>query len=285
MDKILIIGAAGKIGSELIKLFDCQKPWVKLLLRTKSKELSDKYETVIGDLSNKESLRNAMLDVKTVFLLSSPSPEQVYLQKNLIDVAKELNINHIVRVSAMGIEYDSNNPFTITSIALWHNEIDKYLEASKIKFTLIKPNYFMQNLGGFTNSIQQESCFYATITPRAKVSLVHITDIARLAHHVLINTDDHINKSYDITGPEALSFSDIAKYISIDLNKIVNYVQVSEQELKIQLSKDNIPEWFIKDMLGFFKGYSAGCGEKINSIQQVANLKPTYFNSMQGFFK
>ena len=58
MDKILIIGATGKIGSELIKLFDGQKQLVKLLLRTSSKELSDKYETVIGDLSNKESLWN-----------------------------------------------------------------------------------------------------------------------------------------------------------------------------------------------------------------------------------
>ena len=146
MDKILIIGATGKIGSELIKLFDGQKQLVKLLLRTSSKELSDKYETVIGDLSNKESLRNAMLDVKTVFLLSSPSPEQVYLQKNLIDVAKELNINHIVRVSAMGIEYDSNNPFSITIVCpVVKTSFTHFIEIFfQLKRLLLVPLYYHQ---------------------------------------------------------------------------------------------------------------------------------------------
>ena len=287
-NRILIIGATGKIGSELAKLFQTDKYTdVRLLLRNEKNHEKfdlDRFEIYIGDIANVADIERAVENIDKIFLVTTPSPEQAQLHKNVIDVAKRKKNIHMVRISAMGIDPKYHSPLSETSIAKWHYEVEKYMEESDLPFTHLRPNFFMQNMLVFKNSIQDEDKFYAALH-NGKISLVHVADIAAVAYVVLTN-DEHIGCSYDITGPEALSFDEIAEQLTKTLDRRIEYAYMSPDILKSKLLQAGTPEWFVNDKIKFFEGYSAGYGEAITDVvKQLTNKVPISFKDFSNEFK
>ena len=283
----MITGATGQIGSELVRLFenDSQSN-IRLLLRDEknvNKFDSNKFEIVLGDLNNIADIEKSVKEVNKIFLLTSPVPEQVQLQKNLIDVASRDKNIHIVKISAMGIDPNSDSPLANTSLSRWHHEIEQYLENSGTSFTNIRPNFFMQNMLGFKSGIQKDGKFYGALQG-GKISLVHAADIAAVAYAAL-NSDNYIGKTYDITGPEALSFEEVANQLTQRLGRRVEYIYTPPELLKSQLLEAGTPEWFANDILGFYAGHSAGYGGKITEyVEKLTNKKPISFKEFSSEF-
>ncbi len=285
--KTLIIGSTGKIGSELVKIFDANKGHqIKLLIRDISKAqplIKSGHDVIIDDLTNPAVLAAKLKDINQIFLLTSPSQDQVFLQKNVIDAAKRAEINHIVRISALGIHADIETALTKTSLAKWHREIEIYLEDSGIAFTHIRPNFFMQNFLNFKESISNDNEIFSSMTD-GKISAIDVKDIAAVSYSILTKTG-HTGKAYDITGPESLSFKDMAEQISIAINKKIEHRYVSSEILRGMLLKNNMPPWFIEDKLSFYDGYNNGLGSNVtNTVESITGKKPSRFIEFSNCF-
>lgn len=141
--KTLIIGGTGTIGQSLIELLNKTNEDFVVLARnsTQADDLRAKGINVyVGALGEWEVIDKYLSDINTIFLLTSPAPEQVALQNGLIDLAKTHGVKKIVKISVIGAEAGSS-----IHLADWHGRTEEYLKASGIDYVILQPHSFMQN--------------------------------------------------------------------------------------------------------------------------------------------
>lgn len=149
------------------------------------------------------------------FLLRPPQISEVEKYfKPIIDTCKAKGVKHIVFLSVQGVEKSKIIP---------HHKIEKLIIDSKIQYTFLRPAYFMQN---FTTTLHYDLVNKKSIylpAGNAKFTLIDVRDIGLVSANVLTNTSQHINKSYELTCLEKLSFSEMAKILNDILRTNIQY--------------------------------------------------------------
>ena len=281
---ITVFGATGKIGVGLTGYLSAAKVPVIAVTRDKSKAAAMPFvEWVEADMANKESLYKTMENSKSVFLLSAHSPNFVEEQSNVIAVAREQGVKHIVKLSSGAV--DEKSPFYISGlqIAKVHADVETILKASGIPYTMLQPNGFMQNwLGALSSSVKDQRKIYEA-TGDGKRAYLDLRDISEVAFKVLTEPEQHINKSYLLTGGEAVDFSQIAVIISKVVGEDVTYVKLSTDEARQQMEQKGIPQLTIQSLLLYAESQRSGKTTYIsNAIPQILN-KPA--RTVTGFIK
>jgi uncharacterized protein YbjT (DUF2867 family) len=239
---ILVTGANGLSGRLVIREFVRQGYPVKALVRSRAKaqelEALPMVELVEGDMLRPNTLTEALSGVERVLLISSPDQQMVETQCMFIDAAKKAGVRHIVKFSGLNTAFDS--PFLF---ARMHAEIELYLENSGIAWTHLRPSQFMQVYLREVPTIIAKSAFFLPLED-AKLAPVDIEDIAKVAF-ILLHTQGHEGKSYDMTGPEALDMTEVAAQISLAIGKTIHYVNISQAERRQKLLAAGTPSYFL----------------------------------------
>ncbi len=220
---ILVTGATGTVGSFLVRKLGAAGVPARALVRSREKaEAVERLglEAVVGDLDKPETLAPALAGIERVFLLSAPEERQAELQNNLVHAARDAGVRHIVKLSAIGV----GGELDAISLGRIHRETEEEIERAGLAHTHLRPNGFMQNSFMFAATIKAQGTFYAPFG-EAKVSYVDARDVAAVAFHAL-TADGHEGKAYEITGPQALSYHDMARELSSVLGREVKYVEV-----------------------------------------------------------
>ncbi|HWC36999.1 MAG TPA: SDR family oxidoreductase [Acidimicrobiales bacterium] len=250
---ILVIGGRSKIGSALITNLVTRGESVRALVRPSEQtpDWGDRAETVTGDLGDRRSLRSAMEGAARVFLLCGPTPDEVHYNRNAIDVAREARVELLVRSSILGA--DVRSPATFVRD---HGECDDYLKASGLAYCILRPNMFMQTIQENTiPSIDADGHFF-TNAGEARLSMIDTRDIADVAAVVLTNCR-HEGRSYDLTGPEALSYDDVAAMLSTVMGRSITYQDVPDDAVRTVLGGYGMGEWFVNALVDLFAAYRA----------------------------
>jgi uncharacterized protein YbjT (DUF2867 family) len=270
---ILVLGATGKVGQEVVRQLAAAGVPVRALVRDPARASHIRLpgvEIAVGDLGQPETLDRALTGVDRLFLLSPPHPDQVELQGNGIDAARRAGTRHIVKVSVAG------GPDSGTQIGRWHWTTEKQIEASGVVFTFLRPNFYMQQMLIFAPSIAATGSFSLPMGT-GEVSLVDARDVAAVAVCALTE-EGHDRKIYDLTGPEALSFDAIADELSRATGKRISYVHVPPEYARKQLFGSGMPRWLVDDMLilcaSFRDGYGAGVS---STVRDVTHQPPRTF--------
>jgi uncharacterized protein YbjT (DUF2867 family) len=248
---ILVIGGRSKIGSALLELLTGRGESVRALVRDgeSAASLPAGVEPVVGDLGEPESLRAAMSGVEKVFLLSSPHRDAVQWHRNAIDAAGASGVALLVRSSIIGADKESPAEFISA-----HSECDRYLEQSGLDHAILRPNLFLQNIPESTiPSIGDDGRFYVNAGD-ARISMVDTRDVAAVAGAVLTE-NGHAGAHYDITGPEALSYGDVAARLSAALGREVEYVDAPDDAVRGALLGFGLDEWFVEALVGLYQDY------------------------------
>jgi uncharacterized protein YbjT (DUF2867 family) len=145
-------------------------------------------------------------------------------QKAVVDAAKVAGVKQIVRVSAMGASTKSDR-----AINVWHAELDMYLEASGVEWSVLRPTYFMQNLIRNAHSIRSEGRLYGGFR-EGRLAFIDCSDVAACAA-ALLSGPLGSSQSLAITGREALSFADVAARLSARLGRPIAYINRSVTEI------------------------------------------------------
>jgi len=170
-------------------------------------------------------------------MISSPDPQMVETQCTFIDASKKAGVRHIVKFSGAesGVGFNPK-AFRFTRM---HEQIERYLEGSGLAWTHLRPSQFMQVYLREVPTIVAENALFLPMG-NAKLSPVDIEDIAKVAFAVLLN-GGHEAKSYDMTGPEALTMTEIAERISQAIGKTIRYVDVAPEEKRRALLAAGTP--------------------------------------------
>jgi len=273
---ILITGATGTNGIEIVKLLSRSGVPCRALIRNPQKSAMVSalpgVEIVQGDLARPESLVPALEGIDKALLCSSIGPELAEVQGNFVHAAKGAGVRHVIKISGMDAAVHSEWRFL-----RWHGKAEQELEDSGLAFTHLQANQFMQVYLRFQPTIASSGKFYAA-SKDSRVSPVDVRDIAAVAAAVL-GGSGHEGKKYVLTGPEALTYTDVADKLSAATGNKVTYVDVPLEAAKKALLDGGAPEWFAEGQMEQFRFRWQGNQSRVTStIADVAKTKPTSFD-------
>jgi uncharacterized protein YbjT (DUF2867 family) len=248
---ILVIGGRSKIGAALIAELLDRNQQVRALVRAgeHADGLPAGAKAVTGDLADEGSLVTAMAGIEKVFLLSSPHPNAVRWHRNAIDAARRTEVQLLVRSSILGADQDSPAGFISA-----HTACDRYLQDSGLASVIVRPNLFLQNIPESTiPSIDASGTFYAD-AGEARISMVDTRDVAAVAA-VVLTEPGHAGTSYDVTGPEALSYADAAAKLTRAMGRPISYVAVPDEPVRQALLGFGLTPWFADALIGLYQDY------------------------------
>lgn len=229
---ILITGANGRPGSAVVREFAQRGEPVRALVRdpAKAAALRDMPGVDVrhGDMLWPETLHDALAGVDRVLMISNAGPELLETQCTFIDAAISAGVRHVVKFSGKD-SVDEFDPEKFRSTRS-HEQVLRYLVASGVPWTLLRPSQFMQV---YLEEIPDIVSSGELRLPLGDTTLapIDIADIAKIAHAVL-TTAGHEGKTYVMTGPEALTMADAARHISAAIGRPVTYRDVSIEEKK-----------------------------------------------------
>jgi uncharacterized protein YbjT (DUF2867 family) len=220
---ILVTGATGLNGSELIRRLSASGVAVRALVRDPAKAAAiaalPNVEIVQGDMARPETLAAGLRGVDRAMLISSSDPMMLEVQTNFIDAAKQAGVKHVVKLS--GIMPELNSAFRF---ARMHGEIEQRLEASGMAFTHLRAGEFMPAYFRQAPNIAAKGAMFLPMED-ARTASIDVGDIAEIAAKVLTGAG-HEGKIYPLTGPEALTMTEVAAKLSAATGKTIRYVNV-----------------------------------------------------------
>jgi uncharacterized protein YbjT (DUF2867 family) len=259
----LITGVTGMMGGAVLEEARKSGRPFKAMYRStgEAAKAPAGVSTVIADYADKESMREALAGIDAVFLVCSPIPQLVELENNAIDMCAEKSVRHVVLNSALGADdYPKSFP------AL-HRQVQDKLKNSGILYTILQPNSFMQNLlVSAAPTVRTQSAFYAAMGT-AKTSMIDVRDIAAVVVKVLREPQAHASKTYELNGPEALSYAEVAKKISRVAGRPVQYVDIAESAQQKAMLDQGMPDWLVTALLDLQRYYTVSrMGGKVTEV-------------------
>ena len=259
---ILVTGASGTVGRAVLdQVRNTGKPF-KAMYRSEEEARKDsgRGAAVIADFANKASLKRALVDVDAVYLVCSPVPQLVELESNVIDACREGGVPYVALNSALGAE---DYPKSFPS---WHRQVEDKLRASGLRYTILRPNSFMQNILTYNApSIRAKGAFYSAMGT-ARTSYLDVRDIAAVVTKALTSPGDHQGKIYELNGPEAVTSAELAERISRVAARPVDYVYIPEDAQRKSMRDLSMPEWQVTALLDLQRYYTAGRGGEVTDV-------------------
>ncbi|MAT97070.1 MAG: NAD(P)-dependent oxidoreductase [Anaerolineaceae bacterium] len=275
---ILVTGSTGNVGQHVVRELMAINVPFRALAHTsaKAKALEAQgIEAVVGDFADGTSIRTALQGIERVFLLLPDSPRRVQLEKDFLTEARRAAVRHVVKLSILGANSQAAAP-----ILKWHGQSEQQLEASSLAYTHLRVNWFMQDmLADQARSIAQESTIYQP-HEEAHVSLLDTRDVGAVAAKVLTETG-HEGRAYEITGPEALSFSQIAEKLSAYLGKPVVYSRISDAMAWQNMLANGVPAHTAHNYLTLFQFHRQGGGAVLTGFIEILTGRPA--RTLDGF--
>jgi len=246
---ILVTGATGLNGKELLHRLSARGVAVRALVRNSAKADAiaalPHVEIVQGDMARPETLAPALRGVDRAMLISSSDPMMLDVQTNFIDAAKKAGVRHVVKLSGIMPETDS-----VFRFARMHGEIEKRLEASGIAFTHLRAGEFMPAYFRQVPMITAKGAMFLPMGD-ARIASIDVGDIAEIAAKVLTGPG-HEGKTYPLTGPQALTMTEVAAKLSAVTGKTIHYVNVPPEDARQAQLASGMPPYLADALFELF---------------------------------
>lgn len=266
-ETILVTGATGTVGTEVVKALRGKSVRVRAAVHspTKSEALRTLgAEPVELDLERHDTLAAALNGADRLMLITPFSPAMIEQNVALAEGAKRAGVRHIVKLSAIGTDAEPG-----ITVGRWHRAAEKAVEATGIPFTHLRPNFFMQNLANFFGGAIRAQGAFTLPAGEGRASFVDAADIGAAAAGAL-TSDAHFGRALELTGPQALSYYDLAALLSEALGRKVTYMDLPADKAREGMLGMGMPEVMVQAMLELYgvlkAGYTSGVGPGVESL-------------------
>ena len=254
---ILVTGATGKVGSELVRRLSDAKARFRALVRSAGKAEAIRNaggEAVVGDLGDTAAVAAALRGVEKLFLLTNSVPEQPRIEAGLVEAAKAAGVRFVVKLSSTGADAPSAPVFLRL-----HGDAERHIERSGLEWTFLRPNFFMQNYLDFADAIRTNGVL-ASPAGDGRHADIDARDIGEVAARILTE-DGHEGRTYELTGAEAFSYGDVARRIAKITGREVRFVDQSPEDGYRGLVKAGESEWSARAWVELLDWFQRGEGD------------------------
>jgi uncharacterized protein YbjT (DUF2867 family) len=265
---ILVTGASGTVGSEVVKALGGTGARVRAGYRTRPQNIPAGVESVALDFDSPETVSAALMGVETVFLLSN----MVEPEKKVVDEAKRAGVKRIVKLSVNGAPQEK---FTF---ARWHHGVEKYIEGSGLAWTFLRPSGFFQNFFNYMGeTIRKQSAFYTATGSKGAGAHIDARDIGAAAARVLTGKG-HDGKAYELTGSKAFTYDEAARILSQAVGREVKHVPITPEQYKQGALQMGMPEPYVDALVDLDVAYATGALTQVTpTVKQLTGRDPIPF--------
>lgn len=263
---IVVTGATGNIGSRVVGELAARGAPVRAFVRDRAKAeavLGGEVQIAVGDFADPASIRAAVDGADTVVVSSGNHPRQAEYEANVFDAALAAAGPRVVKISSVGAHVASPAAFVD-----WHHRSEDHLARSGLAATVLRCNFFMSNLFASAGTISQAGRLVAP-AGAASIAMVDPRDVAA-AVAVVATEEGHQAPVYELTGPEALTYAEVAATMSAVLGRPIEFVDVPDAAARKGLVDSVIPDWLADGVVSLFsvlrQGVAAGTTDTVRSL-------------------
>jgi uncharacterized protein YbjT (DUF2867 family) len=271
---ILVTGATGTIGASTLYTFGQRHLGVSALVRNPEKTaqvLALGATPVLSTFEDQVSLQNAMTGIETIVLITPAGPAAEEQATCAIDAAKKSGVQKIVRISA--IRADPNGPTNNTRA---HGRTEAEIIASGLRYVFLRPNLFMQNLFMVSDQIRQQGQF-SFATGAGRMGMIDTRDIAACAVECAIS-NRWDGQALELTGPEAISYFDVATTLGAAYGSPVQYEPVQPSDMYKMIEGAGWGEWMAALSRDYGQAYASNWGNfTTENVEQITGRPPRTF--------
>ncbi|WP_441347248.1 SDR family oxidoreductase [Rhodococcus sp. OK302] len=263
-----VTGATGHIGGLVARSLAQEGISQRLLARsvTRLPQLTgaDAVETSYGDLGAAVS---GLTGIDALFMVSAAeSADRLTAHRTFIDAATTAGVRHIVYTSYLGAAPDAT--FTL---ARDHWATEEYIRSTGMAFTFLRDSAyidFLPSLAGADGVIRGPA-------GNGVVGAVSRSDIARVAVSVLKDLDSHADRTYDLTGREALTLTEVAAIITEVTGAPTAYVEETIEEAYASRASYNAPDWEVDAWVSTYTAIANGELSSISTaVEDITGVPP-----------
>jgi uncharacterized protein YbjT (DUF2867 family) len=223
---------------------------------------------VIGDFDDATSIAAAPDEVDSAYLVTPSSINAEAQQNRFAELAAAANVKHLVKLSQLAANEESPVRFL-----RYHAVVERRIRDLGIGYTFLRTNLFFQGILAFRSAIANQGQFFAPIGD-ARVSAVDVRDIALVAA-VALTEPGHIGKTYTITGPAAVTHTEIAHAIAQAIGRTVTFVDVPPEAFAGALKGLGVPEWQVEGLVEDYAHYARGEAAEVNTtVCEITGAEP-----------
>jgi uncharacterized protein YbjT (DUF2867 family) len=251
---MILITTPGKVGREAARLLAETDTPVRLLTRDPSTVTdlqAQGVEVVAGDLEDDAGVHAALRDIADVILVSPAIPEQ---ELRVIRAATHTGVEHVVKITSKA---SADSPIARRR---GQAQIEAGLAASGLRHTLLRSNAYMQNFLMLAPAIAKTAGFGSSAAD-GRVGLIDSRDVAAVAAQIAHAPKTHVGRTYRLTGPQLLTYSDVAKILSEEIGRPITFrARTLDQDREAMIAA-GVPEPIAEQNAQAFSLTAAGDAE------------------------
>jgi uncharacterized protein YbjT (DUF2867 family) len=222
-------------------------------------------ESSYGD---REAAERALAGVRTLFMVSAAEQEDRLTEhRTFIDAAAAAGVEHVVYISFFGAA-----PQATFTLARDHWATEEHLKASGMAWTFLRDNLYLE----FMDQMVGEDGVIRGPAGDGRAAVVSHDDIARAAVSVLRDPAVHAGRTYDLTGPEALTFGEMAAVISEVTGRAVSFHDETVEEAYASRAAYGAPDWQVDAWVSTYTAVRAGELDGVSDdVERLTGRRPT----------
>ncbi len=268
---ILVTGATGNLGGAVVNALLAKGMTVKAgTTRPEGAKLPAAARTVRIVYEDMDSVSAALEGLDGLFLVAPPLDQAAPAKLNpVIDRAKTSGIKHIVFNSALGVDQNEAAPLRL---------IERYLMASGVGYTILRPNFFMENFStGFLAPMIAQGGIYLA-AGEGRTSFISIEDIAAVTASVF--EEERLEAAYDLTGPAALDHAQVAAILSEVSGRTIHYHGIEEAAMCQGVRDQGMPEDAVEYLALLYQAVRKGWAARVTTdVATITGRSPISFRA------
>lgn len=231
---VVVTGATGNVGRAVVASLGAAGVPVRAAVPTVQRvEPPEGEEVAHLDFHDPSTFRPALAGASGLFLLRPPAIARVGPTLNaLLDVAAELGVGHVIFSSVAGAD---------TNRVVPHHRVERHLQASGLDYTILRPGFFAQNLGdAYRTDIRRDDRLFVP-AGHGRVAFVDVRDLGDVAAVVFADPASHRSRGYTLTGPQAVTFFEVARLLTQTLGRPIRYRPASARAYVGHLRSEGLP--------------------------------------------
>lgn len=263
-DRIAITGTTGRVGGRVARLLSEQGVSLRLLARDVSRvPHCENAEVRTVDYDEPDEVHAGLEGVERLFFVSAPQDaDALRTHDTFLSAAEAAGVQHVVYLSHYGAARDA----TYTpAIAHWHTE--RIIRDHFHGWTFVRDNLYADLLPEWLDEVG----LISGPAKRGHVAPVAIDDIAAVVTKVLLDPAAHNHRTYELTGPEALTFAQVAELLQEASGRSCGFRQRSADDTYSALvDEDGVETWQAEARVTLFQAAAAGdLGDVTRDIERL----------------
>jgi NAD(P)H dehydrogenase (quinone) len=248
---LAITGSTGNVGGRVARLLATRQVEQRLLVRSPAKAPSlPQTEVVQASYADQDAVRRALTGVDVALMVSgSESEDRLAEHRSFVDAAAEAGVRHLVYTSFYGAAADAT--FTL---ARDHHHTEQHIERSGMSWTFLRDNLYLD----FFPMLAGEDGVLRGPADDGRVAAVAQDDIAAVATAVLLDPTSHEGRTYDLTGPEAITLSEAAGTMSRILGRDYSFRDETLEEAHASRASYGVPDWQVAAWVSTYTAIASG---------------------------